>query len=53
MSSIAFLMHVEIRRREIGIVTFMAQSVILAFVPRCGSLKASLGFYWPVWYHFH
>ena len=43
MSSIVFLMHVERRRREIGIVTLVAQSVILPFAPRCGYLEGLTG----------
>jgi hypothetical protein len=43
MSSLAFLMHVESRRREIGIVALVAQSVILPFAPRCGYLEGLTG----------
>ncbi len=39
MSSMAFLMHVGRKRREIGIVALVAQSVILPFAPRCGYLE--------------
>jgi hypothetical protein len=43
MSSIVFLMDVKRRRREIGIVTLVAQSVMLPFAPRCGYLEGLAG----------